>query len=413
MFRPDGRGVEQTYLRHDRPRRSSPRTLRVAWDLGTGPITHLVRRLEARRIVVVTPPRDEDLSTVGAFSTSQLPRPVIVLTPNRTDDVYRHRVTTAHEVAHLVLHGDTTPGDIAQNARPTPSPRNSSPPEIRSHPSCPVARTCISCPRCEKNGECQCTPCSTAAANRACHRTPQQAAPTYACATSTTPGFGKPEPLANFPGEQPALLAKGFALACDHGLTITELATELAWDVAWVRQILGTEQRPILRLVPDTPSEPQNTQGNRQHCDADSTTPDTATHRLLQAADQRAVVGHAIPDIAIDAALARPVSGDYAGPNDEEHLGDQVGIATSLSRLGLLATARDRPSAAVDFYVRALLIRRRFMLPHTNSVLTLLAELRALMGGSAFDEAAGTVLNAKQTAELNELLDSGSAPEQG
>jgi transcriptional regulator with XRE-family HTH domain len=54
---------------------AAARALRVAWDLGTGPITHLVRRLEARGIVVVTPPRDEDLSTVDAFSTSQLPRP--------------------------------------------------------------------------------------------------------------------------------------------------------------------------------------------------------------------------------------------------------------------------------------------------------------------------------------------------
>ncbi|MFC9221987.1 hypothetical protein ACFT8W_14780 [Streptomyces hygroscopicus] len=63
------------------------------------------------------------------------------------------------------------------------------------------------------------------------------------------PGFA-PEPLAGYPGEQPALLSQAFALACDHGLTITELAHELAWSAAQVRRMLGVEEdRPALRLV--------------------------------------------------------------------------------------------------------------------------------------------------------------------
>ncbi len=73
-----------------------------------------------------------------------------------------------------------------------------------------------------------------------------------------TPGLGLPEPLTSFPGEQPALLAKGFSLACDHGLTIAELALELAWTPADIRRILGVDQqqRPVLRLVPDVLHEP-------------------------------------------------------------------------------------------------------------------------------------------------------------
>jgi hypothetical protein len=63
------------------------------------------------------------------------------------------------------------------------------------------------------------------------------------------PGF-RPEPLTGYPGEQPALLMQAFGLACDTGLTITELARELAWTVPQVRQMLGEpEQRPVLRLV--------------------------------------------------------------------------------------------------------------------------------------------------------------------
>jgi len=78
-----------------------------------------------------------------------------------------------------------------------------------------------------------------------------------------TSGFGRPEPLVNFPGEQPVLLAKGFSLACDHSLTIADLADELAWDVAGVRRMLGAEQqRPILRLVPDVSLGAQDVQGS-------------------------------------------------------------------------------------------------------------------------------------------------------
>ncbi|MFI0463794.1 hypothetical protein ACH347_06915 [Saccharopolyspora sp. 5N102] len=52
-------------------------------------MSHLVRRVEARGIVVLTPQPDPDLETVDAFSASRLPRPIVVLTPNRADDVYR------------------------------------------------------------------------------------------------------------------------------------------------------------------------------------------------------------------------------------------------------------------------------------------------------------------------------------
>jgi Zn-dependent peptidase ImmA (M78 family)/transcriptional regulator with XRE-family HTH domain len=242
---------------------AAARALRVAWGLGTGPITHLVRRLEARGIVVVTPPRDEDLSTVDAFSTSQLPRPMIVLTPNRTNDVYRHRFTAAHELAHLVLHGDTTPGDIAQEreadtfAAEFLTPRNSIASVLPSRADLHKLSALreiwgVSVHsllyRCRELGL-----LSDSSASRAYIRLRN---------LDNAPGFGKPEPLAKFPGEQPTLLTKSFSLACDHGLTITDLAEELAWDVAGVRRMLGAEQqRPILRLVPDVPLGAQDAQG--------------------------------------------------------------------------------------------------------------------------------------------------------
>jgi Zn-dependent peptidase ImmA (M78 family)/transcriptional regulator with XRE-family HTH domain len=226
------------------------RALRVAWGLGSGPITHLVRRIEAHGIVVLAPQRDDDLRSVDAFSTSRLPRPVIVLTPNRTDDVYRHRFSAAHELGHLVLHGDATPGDFAQEreadtfAAEFLTPRESILPELparadfhklsqlRSSWGVSVHSLLY---RCRELGL-----LSDSSASRAYQRLHD---------LHGQPGF-TPEPLAGYPGEQPALLSQAFTLASDHGLTITELARELAWSVPQVRHMLGLEEeRPVLHLI--------------------------------------------------------------------------------------------------------------------------------------------------------------------
>jgi Zn-dependent peptidase ImmA (M78 family) len=56
----------------------------------------------------------DDVARVDAFSTSRLPRPLVILTPDRANDIYRHRFTAAHELGHLLLHNDVAPGDLEQ-----------------------------------------------------------------------------------------------------------------------------------------------------------------------------------------------------------------------------------------------------------------------------------------------------------
>lgn len=159
---------------------AAARALRAEWGLGNGPVTHLVRRLETHGIVVVTPQRDNDLQTVDAFSTSRLPRPVIVLTPNRADDVYRHRFTTAHELGHLVLHSEAT-GDTAQEreadmfAAEFLTPRDSILPEL------PARADLHKLSRLRESWACQCTICSTDAGNSDSCPTRRLAAPTNGC----------------------------------------------------------------------------------------------------------------------------------------------------------------------------------------------------------------------------------------
>lgn len=229
---------------------AAAQALRKAWDLGQGPITHLVRRLEAHGIVVHTPQRDDDMRSVDAFSTSKLPRPVIVLTPNRTDDVYRHRFSAAHELGHLVLHGEAAAGDIGQEreadtfAAEFLTPRDAILPQLPAradfHKLTQLRSTWgVSVHsllyRCRELGL-----LSDSSASRAYQRLH---------GLQGQPGFVSESP-AGYPGELPALLSQAFDLACEHGTTITELARELAWSVSQLRRMLGgDEQRPALRLL--------------------------------------------------------------------------------------------------------------------------------------------------------------------
>lgn len=224
--------------------------LRRQWSLGDGPVTHLVRRMEAHGIVVVLPPEvDAVAATVDAFS-SRSARPLVVLTRNRANDVYRHRFTAAHELGHLVLHGDAT-GDSRQEREADAFAAEFLTPQASVLPLLPrrmdlghlasLRRTWgVSVHslvyRCRELGL-----ISDATASRTYQRLR---------ALDGQPGFA-PEPVSGYPGEQPVLLSQAFDLAVQEtGLGVRELAQELAWPLARVRELLGMpDSRPVLRLV--------------------------------------------------------------------------------------------------------------------------------------------------------------------
>jgi Zn-dependent peptidase ImmA (M78 family)/transcriptional regulator with XRE-family HTH domain len=229
---------------------AAARALREQWQLGDGPVTHLVRRMEARGIIVVTPTADPDTEVVDAFSTSRLPRPIVVLTPNRADDVYRHRFSAAHELGHLVLHGDTMPGDSQQEREANVFAAEFLTPRHAILPCLPARADLgrlaglqriwgVSVKsllyRCREVGL-----LSDSAASRAYQRLET---------LRYQPGF-RPEPVLAYLGEQSSMLARGFELASDSGLTLPELAKELSWHLEHLRAMLGVEsKRPILRLL--------------------------------------------------------------------------------------------------------------------------------------------------------------------
>lgn len=227
------------------------RALRRHWQLGNGPVQHLVRRIETNGIVVVTPPRDAGSEAVDAFSTSRFSRPIIVLTPNRADDVYRHRFTAGHELAHLVLHGCATGDPIqerdadvfaAEFLTPRDSILPSLPRRVDLRRLAELARIWgVSVHsllyRCRETGL-----LSDTAASRGYQRLR---------ALQEQPGF-KPQPIADFPTEQPSMLRRAFDVASRAGLTLQTLSAELGWSTRHCENLLGMPvTKPTLELVID------------------------------------------------------------------------------------------------------------------------------------------------------------------
>jgi Zn-dependent peptidase ImmA (M78 family)/transcriptional regulator with XRE-family HTH domain len=227
------------------------RALRTAWNLGTGPIPHLVRTLEKHGIVIALAPiADGDVATVDAFSTSRLPRPIVVITRDRADDVYRHRFTAAHELGHLVLHADTIPGDQGQEREADAFAAEFLTPRASILPHLPrrINFTALAglqhvwgvsvdslVYRCREIGL-----FSDSTVRRAYQR----------LNTLRQEGAFRPEPIAGFLGEQPVLLRRAYDLAAQHGLTLPVLADQLAWPLPRLRAILGLDdKRPELRLL--------------------------------------------------------------------------------------------------------------------------------------------------------------------
>ena len=203
--------------------------LRKAWGLGTAPIPRMVRLLEAHGLIVTLVPfAGTATATVSAFSTSQLPRPIVVLTPDRADDVYRHRFTAAHEVAHLLLHGDCVPGDIIQEKEADSfAAEFLTPGEVirRELPPRSISRRSRSSVR---SGGSQSNHSSTAAGRLARYSRPRLPPGVPAPGPSRKLGLFAPEPVAGYPGEVPVLITRAFELAESNGLTMTALARELA-----------------------------------------------------------------------------------------------------------------------------------------------------------------------------------------
>lgn len=227
------------------------KALREYWSLGTGPIKSVVRLLEAHGVVVTLVPfAGSQTASVDAFSTSRLPRPLVVLTPERAKDVYRHRFTAAHELGHLVLHGEVESGDPIQEREADRFAAEFLLPRSSVTPLLPPRMDLEALSRISVEWG-----VSVDSLVYRCHELDRVSEATYRRAFQRLNqlrniGLFGADPVSMHPGERPAMLSRAFSLAESAGLSMTDLSREIHCSLPRLRLLLGEdESRPALRLV--------------------------------------------------------------------------------------------------------------------------------------------------------------------
>ncbi len=83
--------------------------VRRDWGLGLGPISNVVALLESKGILVLRLSQEE--TDVDAFSVRSRQRPLVFLVAAK-GSTSRTRTDGSHELGHLVMHHDATPGSM-------------------------------------------------------------------------------------------------------------------------------------------------------------------------------------------------------------------------------------------------------------------------------------------------------------
>lgn len=225
-------------------------TLREHWGMTAGPIRHLTANMEAKGVVIAIRPIGA-IDAVDAFSTVILDRPIVITTPRRSENVFRHRFSLAHEMGHLLLHRDSDgQGQVlereadqfaAEFLTPASEMDKVLPMRLDLHVLDKIGRTWgVSVP---------------SLVRRMVERrrvTESSARRAYQRLNAAKDDLA--DPTSAYPGEQPTLLTQAAAIAADHGAGEGALANSLRWPASKVRDLLGIEDsRPALTVVEATP----------------------------------------------------------------------------------------------------------------------------------------------------------------
>lgn len=220
--------------------------LREHWALTDGPVKHLVATAEARGIVVAVRPLRE-IDAVDAFSLVIVERPIIITTPRRSENVFRHRFSIAHEIGHLLLHRDREENSVAVEKEadefaaafltPAAAMDAALPQRLDLSALGRLGRTWGVSPHSLVRRMVERGRTTESSARRAYQR----------LAAADDP---LADPTSAYPGEMPSLLKRAAELAGAHGAGVPALAEALKLSAAQVRDLLGdADRRPILHLL--------------------------------------------------------------------------------------------------------------------------------------------------------------------
>lgn len=234
---------------------TAAREVRAYWGLGTDPIKFLVYELERHGILTVLFSLKEDDASdetrhIDAFSTSALPRPLIVLTPDKADDVLRHRFSAAHELGHLVLHHGRLGTDSISEREADAFAAEFLTPREELRKELPVR---FNLSRLEELSQKwgastkslvfrskELELISEATARRAY----------ITLSNLSKSGVTQSQPISRFPGENPELLKNAIELLDQADIPLTQIARDLQMSPRHIHRLAGIEDvRPKLRLV--------------------------------------------------------------------------------------------------------------------------------------------------------------------
>ncbi|WP_282856968.1 XRE family transcriptional regulator [Pseudoclavibacter helvolus] len=231
--------------------REAAESLRSHWGIKSGPVKHLVATAESRGIVVAVRPMGE-VDAVDAFSTIIVDRPIIVTTPRRSENVFRHRFSIAHEIGHLLLHAEVGGPSVltervavesqadefaAAFLTPAASMDASLPQRLDLAALDRLGRTWGVSPHSLVRRMVERGRTTDSSARRAYQRLAVVHDPLA-------------DPTSLYPGELPNLVRKAAELAADHGGSVPQLAEVLRLLPAQVRDLLGEpDTRPKLQII--------------------------------------------------------------------------------------------------------------------------------------------------------------------
>lgn len=241
--------VNLPHVEEGTPPHEAARILRTHWGIGDGPFPHLVATMEVHGIIVLVL-EEGSIEKVDAFSTRISGRPLVISTPRRSNDVYVHRFTCAHELGHLLLHPEATPGDpihereadefaaallTPQEAMQAILPQRLDLAELSGLSrqwGVPVESLIRRMAEIRRS--------SDTSIRRAYQR------------LNGNPHLRTHEPWASYPGESPSLLKQAIELCDQNRTTLVDIAHELKWKPSRVRELAGIQDlRPRLEVVPD------------------------------------------------------------------------------------------------------------------------------------------------------------------
>lgn len=236
---------------------TAARLLRAHWGLGTEPVVDLVAELERRGILVVLFSMKEkgadERSRIDAFSTTALSRPVIVMTPDKADDVLRHRFSAAHEVGHIVMHHGRHGTDSEMERQADQFAAEFLTPNAAIRPLLPHR---VNFDRLEALSQhWGVSVHSLLYRMRELELVSESTARRAYITLNSTPR--RPQSIRDFPGEQPELLKNAIELLDSIDIPLTRIATDLQLPPRRVSQLAGIDDpKPRLTLVKNTDGRP-------------------------------------------------------------------------------------------------------------------------------------------------------------